>query len=142
MGAQQILRTAACYAGLIHAVAVAGPHATRPLPRVTHRERAAVIDLGPADDAMQRRLGAALVAAGFEPVIGDGVEDALAGTSSDRDVAQLAAAIGEAKRAFGELDCKRAITAADAAIGLAAARQAAGLDAPELSRALAYELLC
>ncbi|MBA3541712.1 MAG: hypothetical protein H0T79_19010, partial [Deltaproteobacteria bacterium] len=49
-------------------------------------ERVAVIDLGPADGGVVRqRLAAAIVAARLAPVIGDGVEDALAGDSVDRD---------------------------------------------------------
>ncbi|HEU0034760.1 MAG TPA: hypothetical protein VFQ53_29250 [Kofleriaceae bacterium] len=101
-----------------------------------------MIDLGPSDPAVRRQLAAALVAAGLEPVVGDGVEDALAGDNVDRDAVQLAAAVAEAQRAFGALDCKAATTASQTAIGLAAARQAAGLPVPELARALTYVLLC
>jgi hypothetical protein len=82
------------------------------------------------------------VAAGLEPVIGEGVEDALAGRDVDRDAAPLAAALATAQRAFGELACADVTPAAQQAIGLAAARQAAGLAAPELARAWTYLLLC
>jgi PEGA domain len=115
-------------------------------------ERVAVIDLGPGPGAAPqgnsgstdavRALQAAIVAAGLEPVIGDGVEDALAGRDVDRDTLQLAAAIAAAQRAFGELACGDVATAARQTIGLAAARQAAGQDAPELLRAWTYLLLC
>jgi hypothetical protein len=110
-----------------------------------------VIDLGPdpgPDPGGQgrgdiaRQLQATIAAAGFSPVIGDGVEDALAGRDVDRDAVSLATALGTAERAFGALACSDAIPAARQAIGIAAARQAAGLQAPELPRAWAYVLLC
>ncbi|HEY5950455.1 MAG TPA: hypothetical protein VIV40_33420 [Kofleriaceae bacterium] len=83
-----------------------------------------------------------MVAAGLEPVIGEGVDDALAGIDSDRDSLALAAALAEAKDKFGALACKEATAAAQSAISIAAARQAAGLPVPELPRAYAYVLLC
>lgn len=102
-----------------------------------------MIDLGPAPDAAVRsQLAAAVVAAGLEPVIGDGVEDALGGAIGDQDSVQLAAALAEAQRAFGALDCAAATAAGKQAAGLAAARQAAGLPVPELPRAWTYVLLC
>ncbi|HEX4420444.1 MAG TPA: hypothetical protein VH165_21160 [Kofleriaceae bacterium] len=114
-------------------------------------ERIAVIDLDapspspspgrPRDDA-DNQLQAAITAAGFEPVTGDGVEDALAGRDVDRDTFELTAALATAQRAFGELRCNEAVPAANQAIGMAAARQAAGLPVPELSRAWIYVLLC
>ncbi|MGE0868766.1 MAG: hypothetical protein AB7P03_09395 [Kofleriaceae bacterium] len=76
------------------------------------------------------------------PATGDGVEDALAGQRGDRDGTALAAAISEAERAFGGLDCAAATTASAKAVGIAAARQAAGIEVPELARALTYLLLC
>jgi hypothetical protein len=75
-------------------------------------------------------------------VIGDGVEDALAGAALDKDSLELGAALAEAQRAFGALDCPAAIAAGKRAAGIAAARQAAGLPAPELARAWTYVLLC
>jgi hypothetical protein len=125
-------------------------------------ERVAVIDLGggaspqtgmagmagmdrspaPGTADVQRALEAAIVAAGLDPVIGDGVEDALAGRDVDRDAVQLAAAIATAQRAFGELHCGDVTPAAQLAIGIAAARQASGSPVPELSRAWTYLLLC
>ncbi|HSS01851.1 MAG TPA: hypothetical protein VLM79_32560, partial [Kofleriaceae bacterium] len=75
---------------------------------------------------VRRQLDAAIVAAGFLPVTGDGIEDALSGRDVDRDAAPLAAAIGDAQRAFGELRCNDATATARHAIGLAAARQAGG----------------
>ena len=89
-----------------------------------------------------RQLQTAIVAAGFAPVIGDGVEDALAGRDTERDAAALAAAMAAAEHAFGALACQDATPAARQAIGIAAARQAAGLPVPELPRAWAYVLLC
>ncbi|HEX2688255.1 MAG TPA: PEGA domain-containing protein [Kofleriaceae bacterium] len=119
-------------------------------------ERVAVIDLGSGlapqpgagpwatsgSEGVQSMLQAAIVAAGLDPVIGDGVEDALAGRDVDRDTVQLAAAIAAAQRAFGNLTCSDVIPAAQQAIGLSAARQAAGYAVPELSRAWTYLLLC
>jgi len=107
----------------------------------TH-ERVAVIDLGPGDDAARKKLATAIVAAGLDVVIGDGIEDALAGRAADRDAVPLAAAIAEAQRAFGTLDCAAATAASKTAIGIAAARQAASLPVPELPRAWTYVLLC
>lgn len=78
----------------------------------------------------------------MQPVIGDGVEDALAGVNSDRDTIALAAAMAEAKEKFGALACPEASTAARRAIAIGAARQAAGLAVPELPRAWTYVLLC
>ncbi len=136
MGPQQVLRAAACLL-LIGGVASAAP-----------RERVAVIDLGPdgaatpTDATIRQKLAAAVVAGGLEPVIGEGVEDALAGIASDRDRLALAAAMAEAKDKFGALACPEATAAANTAIAIGAARQAAGLRVPELPRALAYVLLC
>lgn len=109
----------------------------------TH-ERVAVIDLGPATDggAARKQLAQALIAAGLDVAIGDGIEDALAGQATDKDAVQLASAIAEAQRAFGALDCAAATTASTTAIGIAAARQASGLAVPELPRAWTYVLLC
>jgi hypothetical protein len=101
-----------------------------------------VIDLGPADEAVRQKLAAAAHARGLEPVLGDGVEDALAGINSDRDSLALAAAMVEAKEKFGALACADATAAAQTAIAIGAARQAAGLAVPELPRAWAYVLLC
>ncbi|HEX5062844.1 MAG TPA: hypothetical protein VFV99_25900 [Kofleriaceae bacterium] len=127
MGPQQVLRVAACLL-LVGGVASA-------------RERVAVIDLGP-DDGTRQKLAAAIVAGGLEPVIGDGVEDALAGINGDRDTVALAAALAEAKDKFGALACPETIAAAQTAISIGAARQAAGLPVPELARAWTYVLLC
>ncbi len=102
-----------------------------------------MIDLGPADDGATRgKLHAAIVAGGLEPVLGDGVEDALAGIDIDRDRLQLAAAMADAQLKFGSLACKDAVAAAQTAIQIGAARQASGLAVPELARAWTYVLLC
>ena len=130
MGPQQVLRAAACVL-LIGGIASAAP-----------RERVAVIDLGPHNEAARQRLQASIVAAGFEPVIGDGIEDALAGANTDRDSIALAAALADAQDKFGALACTEATAAAQRAIEIAAARQAAGLLVPELPRAWAYVFLC
>lgn len=129
MGAQRVLQAAGLVL-LLCGAAVAAP-----------RERVAVIDLGPAGDA-RKGLLEAIVAAGLDPVIGDGIEDALAGQSPDKDAVELAAAMAEAQRAFGALDCAAAIEASERAIAIGAMRQAAGLAVPELPRALTYVLLC
>ncbi|HEY5926088.1 MAG TPA: hypothetical protein VIV11_30590 [Kofleriaceae bacterium] len=129
MGPQQVLRVASCLL-LIGGVATAGV-----------RERVAIIDLGP-DDGTRQKLAATIVAGGLEPVLGDGVEDALGGSNTERDGVALAAALAEAKERFGALACHEATTAAQTAISIGAARQAAGLAVPELPRAWAYVLLC
>lgn len=145
MGAQQVLRAAA--AGVLIAASTWAAPAPAPilphtLARAPH-ERVAVIDLGPPGDGTARlQLDAAVAAAGMVPVTGDGVDDALAGTSHDRDEAPLAAAMADARRAFGALDCTAATSAAHRAIAIAAGRQAAGLPAPELPTAWSYVLLC
>jgi len=134
MGPQQVLRATAC----LFLIGLFGPTGTA-LAR--DRERVAVIDLGP-DDGTRQKLAAVVVEGGLQPVIGDGIEDALGGINSDRDSLALAAALAEAKDKFGALACPEAIAAADAAITIGAARQAAGLAVPELPRAWAYVLLC
>jgi hypothetical protein len=101
-----------------------------------------VIDIGPTDDGARQKLAASVVAGGLEPVIGDGVEDALAGINSDRDALALAVAMADAKDKFGALACPEATAAAHTAIAIGAARQAAGLAVPELPRAWTYVLLC
>lgn len=107
------------------------------------RDRVAVIDVGPTDGGVARRaIAGAIVNGGLSPLIGDGVDDALAGEDIAPDAARLAAAMADAQRAFGQLDCKETIAASSGAIGIAAARQAAGLAVPELSRAWTYVLLC
>ncbi|MBL9020484.1 MAG: hypothetical protein JNL83_40240, partial [Myxococcales bacterium] len=134
MGPQRVLQAAVC--GLIAAIAGATAHA-KP------RERVAVIELGPADSGAARRaIAGAAVSAGLEVAAGDGLEDALAGEVIEKDAVLLAAALAEAQRAFGALDCAAAATAARTAIGLGAARQAAGLAVPELPRAWTYVLEC
>ena len=136
MGTEQVLRAA----GALTVVVAATAHAA---PAKLH-ERVAVIDLGPdaASGAARQKLQEAIVAAGLDAVIGDGVDDALAGIALDPDAVQLAAALAEAKRAFGALDCKTANASAQRAIELGAARQASGLPAPELAQAWSYTLEC
>lgn len=104
-------------------------------------ERVAVIDLGP-EDGTRKDLLATIVAAGFDPVVGDGVEDALAGIAMDKDAVALATAMADAQRAFGAFDCAAVKTSAKLAIEISAQRQAAGRAVPELPRALSYMLLC
>lgn len=137
MGPQRILQAAglALLANLATAVAVAAQ---------PDRERIAVIDLGPdpANDAVRKRVAGAITAAGFVAVTGAGVEDALAGVATEPDAAQIAAALGDAQRAYGAFDCKTTITAAQTVAGIGAARQAAGLPVPELPKAWALILLC
>jgi hypothetical protein len=147
MGTQQVLRAAAAF-GLIAGLAVGVAHAApAPDQAASHHgaagEHVAVIDLGPADDgAVRAALDAKLANAGLVALAGDGLDAALAGIHVDADAATLAAAMSEAKRAFGELDCTATVRAAREAIGISAARQAAGIAVPELPRALAYTLLC
>lgn len=130
---------------------MAGPVAAAP----RERERVAVIDLGrgpglgpgaehtgPRFTDILPQLAAAIAAAGFQPVTGDGVEDALAGRDAPRDAVTLAAALATAERAFGALACSEVLPAAHQAIGIAAARQAAGRPVPELARAWTYVMLC
>ncbi len=107
------------------------------------QDRVAVIDVGPTDGGVARRtLAGAIVNGGLSPLIGDGIDDALAGEDITPDAARLSAAMAEAGRAFGQLDCAQTITASNTAIGIAAARQAGGLPVPELPRAWTYVLLC
>lgn len=138
MGPQRVLQNARV--GLIALVASFAAISTA---HAKPRERVAIIDLGPADsDVARRAIAGAAVTAGLEVVTGDGIEDALAGEVTDKDALLLAAALAEAQRAFGALDCTAATAAAKTAIGLAAARQAAGLAGPELPRAWTYVLEC
>jgi len=138
MGAQQVLRAIAAVA-VVAASATAAP---RRHGSGAH-ERIAIIDLGPDDGGKARgKLGASVVAAGMQPVIDDGIDDALAGISRDTDEQTIAVELAQAKQAFGDLDCKTTTTQARQAIGELAARQAAGLPVPELPRAWAYVLLC
>jgi hypothetical protein len=136
MGAQQVLRTATAL-GLIASAVSASPADRKARPR----ERAAVIDLGPADPVIVRSLEAALVKAELQP-LDDATEAALTGTLGAGDAVEVAAAMARAQAAFGALDCTGTIVAAKAALPLLAARQAAGLAVPELPRAWAYILLC
>jgi hypothetical protein len=139
MGPQRILQAAVgvALAAIAPAAGAAPEQAAPAAPR--SRERIAVVDLGGGAGGSGRgfidagqQLQAAIVAAGFAPVIGDGVEDALAGRDTERDAPALAAAMATAE----------AMPAARQAIGIAAARQAAGRPVPELPRAWAYVLLC
>src|SRR6185503_1248101 len=102
MGPQQVLRATALLL-VVGGVAYAD-RAGWSAPKSPSRERIAVIDLGP-DDGTRQKLAAAIVGGGFEAVIGDGVEDALAGINADRDTVTLAAALVEAKDKFGALAC-------------------------------------
>lgn len=140
MGAQRVLQAAGLigFGALLSGVASAAP-TTKASAR---GERIAVVDLGPANIDARRDLLSSIVAAGFDPVVGNGIEDALAGVNVDKDAVELAAAIAEAQRAFGALDCAAAIKASENAIAIGAMRQAAGLAVPELPRALTYVLLC
>jgi hypothetical protein len=141
MGAQQILRAAACSA-LIAGTAAAAPRLGAHGAGSGAKERAAVIDLGPPSADVRRTLQTALVDAGFDPVVGDGIEDALAGLDADRDAIALAAAMADAERAFGKVDCKATYAAAATALPIIAARQAGGIAVPELGKAWSYVLLC
>jgi hypothetical protein len=136
MGSQRILQAAAALAVGLVGTAAAAP-----------RERIAVIDLGGETKQsgftdVRRKLEAAIVAAGFLPLAGDGVDDALSGRDTDRDAMPLEAAIADAQRAFGELRCRDVTAPARQAIGILAARQAAGRAVPELARAWSLLLLC
>src|SRR5260221_13121653 len=96
MGAQQILRATACSA-LIAGAASAAPHAPA---GSAAKERAAVIDLGPQSPEIRRTLHTAVADAGFEPVIGDGIDTALPRPHADRDAIGLAPAMADAQRAL------------------------------------------
>jgi hypothetical protein len=141
-------RAARGLAVLLAAASASAAADPAPDPAAPRRDRVAIIDLGAdgagagADARVRAQLAALVEAAGLAPVIGDGVEHALAGVAAERDAVELAAAIGSAQRAFGALDCPGAIAAGSRAAGIAAARQAAGLAVPELARAWAYVLLC
>src|SRR5262245_52228583 len=104
MGAERVLQAArflrrARYAATV-AIAVGAAGSAHADAGKT-RERSAVIDLGPADDgAIRRRLASAVVTGGLEPVLGGGIEDALAGQAGAKDDTALAATLAEAQRAF------------------------------------------
>lgn len=98
-----------------------------------------MIDLGPGDS--RPRIAAAVVGGGLQ-LLGDGLDEALAGVIADRDSVELAAAMTDAQTKFGALACKDTLAAAQTAISIGAARQAAGLAVPELARAWTYVLLC
>jgi hypothetical protein len=143
MGPQRILQAAVALALVAAGIGLprlagAAPEPSTPGPV---RERIAVIDLGSGLGSglggpgrgftdVPQQLQTAIVAAGFAPVIGDGVEDALAGRDTERDAAALAAAMVAAEHAFGALACQVATPVARQAIGIAAARQAAGQPVP------------
>jgi hypothetical protein len=155
MGPEQVLRAAD---RLIFALAIVGassiasasPHSSRPPlnlqlaeapAAVAAHDRIVILDLGgPA--AARKALAAALAGAGLELAAGDGLDEALAGRTIDRDAGTTARALAAATTAFGALDCAATITAAEQVIAADAARQAAGLPVPELARAYAYELAC
>lgn len=133
MGSQQVLRAA-------HVVALLAASTASAAPRLG--DRVAIIDAGPADEKVRSTLAAAVVAAHLDPLIGDGVEDALAGINTDRDSIALAGAMADAASKFGALACVDTIASAQRAIVIAGARQASGLVVPELARAWTYVLLC
>lgn len=134
MGSQQVLRAA-------HVVCLlAGATSASAAPRLG--DRVAIIDAGPADETIRNKLAAAVVAANLDPLIGDGVEDALAGIHTDRDSIALGGAMADAASKFGALACVDTIASAQRAITIAGARQASGLAVPELARAWTYVLLC
>lgn len=121
MGAQRVLQVALL---VVSGIAYADK------PR---HEKVALTDLGQPDATVHRSIEQAIANAGLEPLAFD---------TEDRDTVQLAAAIDEAQRAFGALDCAKTKSAADRAILIGAGRQAAGLAVPELARAWSLELLC
>src|SRR5262245_47366913 len=141
MGAQRILQAARAVGALAVVAGVAGPGDAAAAPKRTH-ESVAVIDLGPPSAEVRRQSPAGLGAGRSDPGIGDCIGDALAGEAADKDAVELAAAIAEAQRAFGALDCAVARAAGTRAAGIASARRAAGLPVPELARAWTYVLLC
>src|SRR3569832_380272 len=90
MGAQQVLRAAACCAliGTAHAAPA--------------KEPVAVIDLGPADPDVDRALATALVKAGLAP-LDDASEAALTGQAAEGDAIALATRMARAQQKFGAL---------------------------------------
>lgn len=84
----------------------------------------------------------ALLEAGLDPLLGEGVEYALCGVSADRDATALAAAVAETERSLGQQQCGEATSAARRALKIVAARQASGMAVPELPRIWGYLLLC
>src|SRR5512143_4138784 len=143
MGPQQVLRAAALLVLVGVSSAHAGGWSAKAKPS-SLTEHVAIIDLGPnaEDGSVRGKLASAVIDRGLQPVIGDGVDDALAGIDVDRDGVELAAAMADAAGKFGALQCKDAIASAQTAISLGAARQAAGIAVPELARAWTYVLLC
>lgn len=151
MGTQQILRTARA---VIVAIACVNFAAAAPVPR---RERVAIIDLTArvtpssaadhadpvgSEAAVRARLSRALIAAGLEPIVGDGVEHALAGIAADRDSSALESSLAEAEQSDGQIQCAEVTAAARRALRLLAARQASGMAVPELPRVWNALLVC
>lgn len=115
-------------------------------PAASAGEPVAVIDVRPptgSTEASRARLVAALGQISGVRVVDDERADALAGRVVDSDDRLAAAALAEAREAFGGLDCGRARPAAEDAVHLLAGRQAAGLDETvRLKAAWTYVLLC
>ncbi len=111
-----------------------------------------VVDLRPGDSAARRNLRRQLIVElrGIQgltlaqvPELPGGLDGALAGEASDRDVPAVTAALDEARAGFGALGCARTVAAADRAIDLLAARQAPALDdGAAKGRSWALNLLC
>lgn len=97
-------------------------------------------ELAESRQALRDELGAI---AGITVQFDKDLDAALSGAAVDQDATRVAAALAEAREAYGRLDCSKAAAAADRAIDDLAARQAAGLDdGPALKSAYAYVLLC
>lgn len=115
-------------------------------------EAVAIVDLRapsavtPGADGFARTRAALAEALDARPgirVLRGEAGDALAGIVRDADDVAAAAALAEAREAFGALDCGRARPAAEEAVLLLAGRAAAGLDErARLGPAWTYVLLC
>ena len=108
----------------------------------------AVIDLGRGDDAQRTPRRAELVQAidgvqGLRNVKDPALRAALAGEHEDTRALAGRGAVAEAGRAFGALDCARAVREAEAAVLELAAAQAGGAAVEaDLQQAYVYQLLC
>lgn len=111
-------------------------------------EPVAVIDLRPGEIADRQRYAGAVAAGlsrhdGVEALSDPAAVAALVGEPFAPHAAEGAAALAEARRAYGALDCALALPAADRAVEAFAAVQATGAAVGgELVAAYSYALLC
>jgi hypothetical protein len=143
MVAQQVLRKAVAAAALV-ALAAGPARAGKP----AEDQAIAVIDLGRGTDAERATRRAELVQGiagvqGLRNLDDPELRGALAGEQPDRRAEVGRKALAEAARAFGALDCTRAVHGGETAVLELAAAQASGAAVGgDLVQAYVYQLLC